>query len=220
MRIPGRVQYGLIGLGIAAVTAVFVSTAGAQGNKSAPAAPPPAGAKVVVVDVVKIFNDYLLQQDLSQELQQAQATLQGVAKTKQTDVEALQKQVELLDPSDPTYSGRMQELLRMQAEGKVWFESTQAIVTNELTIWSNNIYDAIVKEVGALARERGYDIVLYRDEHEPGGADPEQVKERIRRRKVVWNSENVDITATVLQRLNSKYASQPKTPKLKIPSRP
>lgn len=215
-----KAAFSLIGLSTL-VLVVFASQAGAQNTRNAPAAAgqPPAGTRVVVVDVVKIFNEYMLQQDLTQELKQAQAALQTQASSKQADVEALQKQVEMLDTSDPTYAGRMQELLRMQAEAKVWFETTQMLVTHELGLWSNNIYNDIVKEIGALSKERGYDLVLYREEFDAGGSDPEQVKERIRRRKVVWNSDNVDITATVLQRLNSRYASQPKTPKLRIPTK-
>jgi Skp family chaperone for outer membrane proteins len=187
----------------------WAGAAGAQGNR-------PSGSKVVVLDVVRVFNEYMLQKDLSTELQQAQTQLQGTAKDKQARTEAMAAQVDKIDPSDPTYPDRARELLRMQADNKVWFEMTQAAITNELAIWSNRIYQDIVNEAGALSREQGYDVVLYRDEFE-AGFDPEQTKERIRRRKTIWYSPSVDITDAVLQRLNARYANQPKTPKLQIP---
>lgn len=212
MQAPSRL-FRVLPIGI--VAGIVSMLAVSQAARAQAGGPGTGGTKVVVIDVVRVFNDYQLQKDLSSELQQVQGQLQSEAKLRQERVDSVQAAVQAIDPQDPTYRDRVTELLRMQAENKVWFDTTQAAVTRELALWSNNIYQDVVIIVGELARERGYDLVLYRDEYEPG-ADPEQVKERIRRRKVVWHSPTVDISDAVLQRLNSKYAGQPKIQKLQI----
>ncbi len=172
--------------------------------------------RVAVIDVVKVFNDYVLQRDLSNELKDAQTRLEAEAKTRQQRIDGLNATVTALDPSDPTYKERVQEMLRMQIDNKVWYDTMQATVTRELSVWSNNIYADIASIVGETARERGFDVVLYKEEFE-AGADPEAIKERIRRRKVVWSSGNVDLSNDVLAKLNQRYSAQPKTKKLQIP---
>lgn len=173
-------------------------------------------SRVACIDVVKIFNDYQLQRDLSTMLQQKQSELQTEAQSRQAKTDSLEATIQALDPQDPVYRDRLQELLRMQIDNKVWFETAQAAITRELAIWSNDIYQDIVNTVGQVATERGIEMVFYRDEYEPA-PDPELVKERIRRRKLVWSSPNSDISGVVLQRLNAAYSAKGQKPMLRIP---
>ncbi|MGE3181574.1 MAG: OmpH family outer membrane protein [Phycisphaerae bacterium] len=173
-------------------------------------------SKVACIDVVKIFNDYQLQRDLSTMLQQKQSELQAEAQSRQSKTDSLQATIEALDPKDPIYRDRLQELLRMQIDNKVWFETAQAAITRELAVWSNDIYQDIVNTVGQIATERGIEMVFYRDEYEPA-PDPELVKERIRRRKLVWSSPNSDLSGAVLQRMNAAYSAKGQKPQLRIP---
>ncbi len=189
-------------IGIATLT--IAATAQAQGNR------------VACIDVVYVFNEYKLQKDLNTQLRDEQTRLEQEAQQRQQKIEQLEATLRAMDPRDPTYESRISDLTRMRIELRAWGETTQAMITRRLGTWSNQIYKEILRTVETVARERGYDMVVYRDAYEETN-DPELVKQRIRLRKVLYFNPSIDISNEVLSRLNKEYDAQANKPKLSIP---
>lgn len=179
--------------------------------------PRPATGRIAVVDVVKIFNEYLLQKDLTDEINKKKAELQLEAQARRERADAMKATLDALNPSDPTYPAKMNELIQMQIQNKNWVEIKEAAMTAEIAKWSANIYKEILKATEEVAVQSGYDLVLYREEFEPVNPDPDAVRQQIRSRKVVYVNPSIDISQIVLDKLNTAHRAAPAKERLYIP---
>ena len=173
--------------------------------------------RIACVDVVQVFNEFQRQKDLTEEMKELQDKLTDENKQRRQKIDALQAELDKLDPDDATYVTRMREMLAMQIDYKNWVDLKQADMSREIGVWSVRIYKEIVKSVGELAKHDGYDLVLYRGQFEPTSMEPDQVKEQIRSNHVLYANPSTDITQVVTDRLNKDYRAQPRVKMMLVP---
>lgn len=173
-----------------------------------------ASGRVAVVDVVKIFNESQQHKDLGAELKEMETRLDAENQMRRQKIDALQATLDALDPSDPVALTRADELVAMQIEYKNWTEMVRAAVQREMALWEGKIYREICRVTEEIARAQGYDAVLLREDFQQI-ADPQAVREQIRSRKVIFASANVDVTQTVLDKLNAEYRTRPRAKMLR-----
>ena len=172
--------------------------------------------RVAVVDVGKIFNEYQKMKDATEELRRLEERLRLENEQRKQRADALEATVNAMDRDDPAYVKKMQEVLEARIAHKTWFEFQQANSTREIALATDRIYRDILRGVEQVARESGYDVVLYREEYVPL-ANPEELQAQMRSRKVVYASDAVDITQVVLDRLNAEYRAQPPMQQIQVP---
>jgi Skp family chaperone for outer membrane proteins len=173
------------------------------------------GNRVAVIDVIRIFNECQRQKDLEAELKTLQESLDAESRTRKLKIDQTQAELNRLDPSDPAYTRKMEELMEMQIQYKNWFDFMQAKLTREVSVWSWRIYRETSDICATVAKQNGIDLVLYRDEFPPVSADPDETRGRIRSRMVVYNSPEINITQAVLEQLDAQYRAQPAQPMIK-----
>lgn len=193
----------------------FSSRAIAQDNKK-PAARALTG-KMAAIDIVVVFNEYQRQKDLTEEMRKLRTALDDENKQRLQKIDAKQKDIDALNPEDPAYVKKMREVLAMQIEYKNWFDLKQAELGREVAVWTSKVYKEISQAVELVAQQQGYDLVFYREEFPPVSVDPEEIRNRIRARTVVYANPNCDITQVVLEKLNQDYRSAPSAPMLNVP---
>jgi len=209
----GRISWGGFVLGAAFTAGLTGWAAWAVASSSTSAA---AAGKVGCVDVVRIYNEYQRQKDLADEMKAKQDALQNENQQRRSAIDTAQATLDKLNVSDPTYPSRMRDLLQMQIEYKNWFDLMQADMSREIGIWTVRVYNEIVDSVKREADAGGYDMVFYRDEFEPAGFDPQVLREQIRGRKLLHFNPGTDMTAQVLEKLNTAYRALPRQPMLQI----
>ncbi len=203
---------GIVMSGLAAAAAwALAERSGAQAAKST------ATGRVGCVNVVVVFNGFQRQKDLTEEMNQLQARLQEENRQRRDKIDALQAELERLDPDDPTYVQRTRDLLAQQIDYKNWVDLRQADLTREVGLWTVKIYREILKATEALAEREGYDLILYKGEFEPTSMDPETVKDLIRANQVLYAHNSIDLTQAVLDKLNNDYRAQPRTKMMYVP---
>lgn len=177
------------------------------------------GSKFACVDVVKVFNEYERQRDLQNEMDQLKANLQSENDKKRGQIDTMQATLERIDPKDPTYNGKVKELLQLQIEYKNWFDLKQAEMARQAAIWTARMYQEITESIGEIATKEGFDAVFYVDEFIDDARNPDMqaVRDQIRLRKVFWWSKPSDVTASVIEKLNAAYKVAPKQPMLPTP---
>jgi Skp family chaperone for outer membrane proteins len=206
-----KLTVGLAGLVVGAACLTAFQTLNAQSSESGDKAP------IAVLDVVQVFNNYQKQADLVGEMQTFDSRLQNENTQRREAIQRKQAAIAQLAPDDPAFEQQRSELMRMQLEYRNWTELVQAQMQREVARWSERIYREIVDTAGRIAEVQGFDVVLYMDEYVATGDNPEAVREQIRQRKVLYANERIDLTQTVLQRLNEQYAGQQKTQMINIP---
>lgn len=197
------ISLGIVVLGLAGAGLLALSTRQATGVMM-------ASSTIAGVDVVRVFNEYERQRDLTSQMEQIQGTLDAENTARRQRIEALQTAMSTMQPTDPTYESRREELLRMQIDYKNWVDLKQAQMGREVSRWSGRVYEEIIAAVQQVAQQSGIDVVLYKDEFIPQVDSPEAMREQIRRRKVLYCSSNADLTDKVLIKLNQDYRNQPK----------
>ena len=189
------------------VGAVAVSASNQSSAQNAGAA---GGLNVACVNVGQVFNEYQRQKDLAEEIKQERDRLSLELEQRRMRIDGARSVLDALDPQDPTYQAKMRDLLEMNIRFKNWMDLNDAAVGREIGVWTATIYRELLKATADIARERGYSLVLYRDEFELLSTDPAAVQELIRARKVLYADDRVDITQAVLDKLNAEYRAQPR----------
>jgi len=197
------------GIVIAAVTLTAVSGLYAQGRGS-------SDCCVACLDVVRIFTEYERQKDLTEEMRVVNQEMQDEEQRRRGQIDSLQATLDAMSPNDPTYVKRQRERLQMEIDYRTWGELMQADMAREIGLWTRRIYGEITNATAEFAQREGFDIVLYKDQPELIGFDPDAVRDQIRSRKLLYGSPTVDLTQLVLDKLNADYRQQPKTQMLQI----
>jgi len=166
--------------------------------------PPPA--KVAVVDIVKLFNEYQRTKEINERLNKEKLELQNQRKQKLDRVEALKGQLESLHPDSKDYYQRQKELLEVSIDLKNFTEIKTEEIKREFRVLTEDIYNEMLKLIEQVGRDMDYDLVLYLDRMEIQGEDSfPALLEKIRQRKVLYSAKHVDITDNVLEVLNQSY---------------
>jgi Skp family chaperone for outer membrane proteins len=204
--------------GILAGAVVGMAAFALLSSRSADAQSPQVHGRVACVNVVYIFNEYQRQKDLTEEIADLQLQLQDEDTQRRDRLDKLKAELDALSDQDPTYVERMREMLALQIDYKNWRDLKEADLTREITLWSVRIYGEITAKVAEAAQEQGWDMVLYRGQFEPASTmDPEVIREQIRQTKLIYASDAVDITQSVLDKLNNEYRAQPRVKMMYVP---
>ena len=187
----------------------------AYGSMGTPAGQAPG--RIATIDVVLINNEYQRQKDLTEEMMRLQQGLKAESDTRIQKIDAAQAVLNALDPADPAYKKKMQDLFAMRLDYKNWGELKQAMMAGEAAVWTHTIYKEITDAAARIAEQEGIDAVLYRDELPPAINDVQELQNIIRQRKLVYANPRIDITQTVLTALNAAYRAQPARQMISIP---
>jgi Skp family chaperone for outer membrane proteins len=173
--------------------------------------------QIAVVDIVQVFNQYQKQRDLTREMQELEQQIQAENTARREAIETEQTKIGQLNPEDPGYRAQRSNLMRQQIEYRSWTEMVQAQMQREVALWSERVYQDIVAATRQVAEERGYEVVLYVDEYVSAIENPDAIREQIRSRKVIYASDRIDLTQSILERVNQDYAAAPQGKMMSLP---
>ena len=173
--------------------------------------------RVACIDVVKVYNDYERQLALTKEMAVIDEQLKTENAARLKRVESAQQDLATRDPKDPTFRDKQEELLKLQVAYKNWSDLMQGYVRRELSMWTGRMYQEIMDVTAQIAKDRGYDLVLYYDgPFQELPDNPDAVREQIRNRKTLYVAPQIDLTTPVLEQLNAKYHAAPPGKMLQI----
>ncbi|MGE0480918.1 MAG: OmpH family outer membrane protein [Phycisphaerae bacterium] len=176
-----------------------------------------ASGKSVAIDVVQIFNEYQRQKDLAEDIKREQERLGQENQSRRARLDDLRAALDKMSPTDPMYAGKQNEFLRQQIEYKNWFDLNDAAITREVAAWTKKIYLEIVQAATEVAQQGGCDFVFYKDQFQADSVDPNEIRQQIYNRKLLYSAPAVDASPQVLEKLNTAYRAQPRKPMLSIP---
>ena len=199
----------LVGVVIGAVTFTAVTGLYAQGRGS-------SDCCVACLDVIRIFNEYERQKDLTEEMRAVNQEMQDEEQRRRGQIDTLQATLDAMSDGDPARVKRQREMFQLSLDYKNWGELMQADMAREIGLWTRRVYKEATAVTETVAQRQGFDLVVYKDQPELIGYDPDALRDQIRSRKLVYASDAVDITQTVLDKLNADYRAQPKMQMLQL----
>jgi len=192
-----------VGLTAAAVWAVSASLDHAQ-----PAAPA-GGTKAGVVDLVRVFNEFEQTKVVGEKMQAETAKMREELDKKMQEIRDGQAELEAFTPDSADWFTRNRKLKEMKVEYEIRGAMEQERIAEEYLQWTKTTYQMVTDEIAAVARKKGFELVVTREEIDMSVMDPKllpQLKMQILGRKVVYWHGSVDLTEGVLANLNAAFA--------------
>jgi Skp family chaperone for outer membrane proteins len=121
----------------------------------------------------------------------------------------LKEQIEGLPAESKLRADKILQMRRLETDLKFEKEYGKAQYLDFYSDKKIEIYNEIRRIVTLIAQEQKFDLILRVES--PGLSDqqdPENVTQRINNRVVLYSHDSVDITASVLERLNAEYKKQ------------
>ena len=167
---------------------------------------PAAGRSAIgVLNVPQIFRDSREFKAMTAQFEQRATQLKSNADAQE---KALADRAEDIrrrfQPDTKDYQDRMRELLTERIRYRVTLEVESKDMLLEHQRLTEAFYSKLCRVVDDIAREQGFDVVLYREEFQTRSAQgSEELLAMIRQRKILYCSTRADITDTVLKRLDA-----------------
>jgi Skp family chaperone for outer membrane proteins len=174
-------------------------------GQPAPASAPAVPARVAVCDVQEIYANYDRAKDLLTKLNDDRQAAQAENEKRGKAADALQAELTALKPGSPEYENRLNQMERMTIDRKVELQYQEALMLRKHRQMTAQLYSEILAMIGTAAREQGINLVLYRDRDLLETDETMELLAQIRNRKVLYCDSSLDITQTVLARLNEAY---------------
>ena len=176
------------------------------GKTQAQVAAPTEPTAVAVLNLQDVLGELAENTDFQANVNAKNEQLQAELARRQSAVQTMQNDLELLDPASDAYSTKEDQIFDALIELRTWQSiQEQRNVLDQRTHLAN-LYRKIVQAGGAVAEQQGYDMVLL-DTQVPDldRLNPEQLLNAIATRKVLFHTDDVDITRDVLERMNTAY---------------
>ena len=168
------------------------------------------GFKIGIVDIGGVFDKYDKRTDLDQELSDFVKEIQDEVNKKRKEIIDLDEETQLLDLGSETRSKNedMSERKKVELEGYLKFSERQLLKRNKF--FFEQIYSEVVKKVEEIGEGEGYDLIIKKEEPELNSGQIADLQFKIGIRTVLYHSKAVDITAIVIEHLNSEYSIEKK----------
>jgi Skp family chaperone for outer membrane proteins len=163
-------------------------------------------AKIALVSIRSIFQNCKKNTDykakMTAEQDKAIAELEKVNK----EIDAIQADLKTRKSGSDEYLKLMKDVSEKKAslEGQKQYYQEQFKVKDQM--WTEKMYQEVLDMVGKIAKQKGYDLVLEKDEIELPAASATELMLTIRTHKVLYYNEDMDITSEVLAAVDAQQA--------------
>ena len=168
-------------------------------------APAPPGSRIAACDVVEVFNNYQRAKDLTAKLEERRQAIAAENEQRKKAIETLRMEMEGLKEGSPEYEKRFGEMQRLSVERQAYLQFQEQLAMREHHRLTSDMYEQILKVIARVAREQGYQMVIYRERGDQPTTTTPELLQKIERRKLLYCDDGIDITATVLATLNREY---------------
>ena len=176
-------------------------------GQSQPASAPPAAARIAVCDIQEIFVNYERAKDLLSKLNDERQAAEAESDKRGKAMDALHTEMSALKAGSPEYDSRMAQLERMAVDRKVEIQYQEGVLQRKHRALTLEMYKEVTAMISTVAGAEGIHLVLQRDKELLDTGETADVLAQIRDRKVLHCDDSMDITQTVLARLNEAYRS-------------
>lgn len=166
------------------------------------------GAEVAVCDVVEVFNNYERAKDLTAEFQERRERINEESDALRLAIEEKSEELNNLMEGSDEYERQLQEFQRMVIEAQTWAEYQESLARRDYLRLTTDMYEEILDMITVVAEEQGYFVVLFRETRDTSANSMQDLLLQMQNRKVLYSTDEIDITGTVLSRINIAYAAQ------------
>ena len=173
-----------------------------RGQATAPAGPVPPQGSVAVLDVEEVITNYQRAIDLRKGLENRRNALLLEDQKRKDAMAQIEATLRALTEGSVEYLNQVNEMQRLAIDREVFLRVQTSLLESDHHRLLRALYEDVAKMAAIVAKEQGYRVALYVDRKLPKTNNSNELTAVLKDRKVVWADPSVDITETVLKRLN------------------
>ena len=197
----------LIAAAAAAGALLLNRTFAAPGATTKPAA---RATSVAVCDVLAVLTRCERARMLSAKFSGQLKNIEQQAKQDEQKLRDAEQSLEELAAGTAAYERQYQAVSRMAVGFDIQNKTAQANIKRKYYIATLSLYKEITDTVAELAKQRGIDIVIYRDGRALAGRSIQDIQRQMSGRKVLYAAGELDITDEVLKKMNAAFVIEDK----------
>jgi Skp family chaperone for outer membrane proteins len=160
--------------------------------------------KIAVVSIRSVFQDSKKSSEHQKKLSDEQNRIVSELGKLSKEIETLKAELVTRKPGSSDYSKLMLQMMDKQAQLSARKEFHQQEMALKDQQWTEQLYKDIIKAVEQVAKKKGLDIVLAKEELDFPSNNQTELMLAIRTNKLLYSSESLDITKEVVKLLNSQ----------------
>lgn len=165
-----------------------------------------ASSATAVVDLKRTYDSLKEKVSVEADFTTREEKFKAENETRETKLKQLQDSLKDLKPGTVDFANVQEQLEKEVGDHKVWVTIEAGKINRDRAAWIKLIYGKMLESINEAARERGYDLVLFKSPTiDFTEVSAEQVPGMIQSRKVLWSIEELDLTDLVIQKMNLKY---------------
>ena len=170
-----------------------------------------ASTATAVVDLKRTYDSLKEKVSVEADFTTREEKFKTENEARETKLKQLQDSLKDLRVGSVDYVNVQEQLEKEVGDHRVWVTIEAGKINRDRAAWIKMIYGKMLDAINESARERGYDLVLFKaptiDFTE---VSAEQVPSMIQSRKVLWSIDELDLTDLVIQKMNLKYDRETK----------
>lgn len=161
---------------------------------------------VAVVDIEVVFKECEEKKQIEADLKVQADKFESERKTRAEKMRKLQSDLEMLNSGDAAFQAKLDEAGKLTVENQVWENWQVQKLQRENLLQVQGLYMKIIKATEKLAKDRGYDLILYKEAMPDfKRLKPDDMPQVIRSRKVLYNSAESEVTKELLQSMDNEF---------------
>ncbi|HYO09052.1 MAG TPA: OmpH family outer membrane protein, partial [Tepidisphaeraceae bacterium] len=188
---------------IALVAALVASLAAATAARAQDA------TRVATVNPARVFAEMQETKDLKQKLENDRKSLEQEVQARQSKVKDLQAARDLLKTDSPQYAQAEQTFMQEAFGFDTWSKVTQAQLQGQQKQQMKILFDKIIATTQQVAQQQNIDLVLADQRPDLpenlAQINVEQLRAILNGRNVIYASQKVDLTQSVIAALDANY---------------
>jgi len=193
------------------IAAILVGGLGLTGWVGANARSLMAGrpTSVAVVDVQLVFESLKEKVQIEADLKGRLEQLNQDEQDRKRELEELKSDLEILAPDTPAYNEKQAKLEQSAIELQAWRTFQTQKLNRERGLQIERLYRKLLDAIGRISQQNGYDLVLFKEKPvDFRGTKPEALNTLIQVRKVLWSSDELDLTDQIIQLINNEFSNR------------
>ena len=160
--------------------------------------PQASPSRIAVVSIRRIFENCRKNTQRQEEMEAERKKIVAELEKISSEANAFRADMETRKPGSTDYVNLMRETMEKEALLDAKEKFYQQNLTSREQQWTEQLYLEIVAAIGNVAKQKGLDLVLAKEENQFPAASPNELLLMIKTSKVLFHADEMDITNEVL----------------------
>jgi Skp family chaperone for outer membrane proteins len=160
--------------------------------------PQASPSRIAVVSIRRIFENCRKNTQRQEEMEAERKKIVAELERILSEANAFRADMETRKPGSTDYVNLMREAMEKEALLDAKEKFYQQDLTSREQRWREQLYLEVIATVGNVAKQKGLDLVLAKEENQFPAANPNELLLTIKTNKVLFHTDQMDITNEVL----------------------